>query len=40
MASLASISHSLTGIFSAPTFWLLVPIIIFEAIAESRANRR
>lgn len=39
MASLVAISHNLGNIFSSPTFWLLVPIIVFEAFAESKAHR-
>lgn len=39
MASLAAISHNLGSIFSSPTFWLLIPIIVFEAVAESKARR-
>ncbi len=40
MASLAAISHNLTGILSAPTFWLLAPIILFEVVADAWARRR
>ncbi len=39
MASLAAISHNLGSIFSSPTFWLLIPIIVFEAVAELKARR-
>jgi hypothetical protein len=39
MASLHAITHNFGNIFTAPTLWLLTPIIIFEAVAEARARR-